>query len=124
MVSRIVSNFSSAGYSDNLFAWPHSLGAECRIGGGVAALSECVSHPLFTRSALVFAGCAAGDSVGLFFGAVHSAAIPPRSLEILRRQRSGGLQPFLCCASPAGASGSSFQVREVRRSGGPRVAPR
>src|SRR5205807_4755951 len=99
----------------NLFSWAHSLGAECRIGGGVDARLECVSHPLFARSALVFAGCAAGDSIGLFFSAVDSAAIPPRSLEILRRQRSGGLQPFLCCTSFAGTSGNGFETGESQR---------
>src|SRR5205814_8317076 len=106
IVALIVSNFWSSGDSDNLSSWPHSLGAECRISGGVAARSECVSHPLFARSALVFAGCAAGDSVSLFFSALDSATIPPRSLEILRLQHSRGLQPFLCCASFAGTGGN------------------
>src|SRR5438046_2054930 len=115
MVARIGSDFWSAGGSRNLFSWAHSLGAECRISGGVAARSECVSHPLFARSALVFAGCAAGDSVGLFFSALDSATIPPRSLEILRRQRSGGLQPFLCGASFAGTGGNGFETGETQR---------
>src|SRR5207237_10869824 len=122
MVARIVSNFWSAGDSRNLFSWAHSLGAECRIGGGLAARLECVSHPLFARSALVFVGCAAGESVFLLFDSVDSAVAWPGAMEIFCLQHSRGLQPFLCCASFAGTGGSSFQILEVRRSGGPRAA--